>query len=410
MATLLSGHQEAIYVKTAGNHIFANPQQVGNKRHNETLTIVELQAIAPSTTLSSPSKHTFVIPKDGVDELEFATMRFTVTNNDGGGNSLSMIDPLGILDKVEVQVDGTTVQVLYGAILRKVLCMMTSSDRFAVLATRWGINTSTYAPLVTVADGASTTLYLPLPTMLSSCKLPLWREEYDFRIVVSLRGGTDNTLAGSAAIHSDVAFSACDLLLDGLNYASDVRSEMDKQLNNGIFACKYCDMVHEPLTIGATTDGVIQTHNIHSAGPVAAVFFDLRSTSATNENKAVDSSDIDTIEILQNGQLVSMPHMPDNSYTSDLIKYFSSNHWINPKLVDQKNCTYISFAEDPASVLSDGAASGYYKFRSQATRVRLTPGATIASAQLDIHYLMYGILKLDFANRRKEVVRHATDF
>lgn len=405
--SLLSGHHEPFLFKGPNGVLHTQPQQGPNKKHKEMLGYV-LPRATPSVSILD-SDNTIMFDLNGeVDQVEHMYMKFTITNNNGSGNSLELVDVFTMLDYAEVRFDNEAVQTIYGDALRKEMMLMTPNERLTVFDSYWGLS-PTYNADGTIADGASRTFRLPLMTMLSSCKVPLWREEYSIRIVVHLRGGNDVVESTSTAAFSDIAFSDCELRLDGLVFAEDVKIAINRTLDNsGTVGYKYIDHVKEPIPAGSVTDGVVKSVNVHSTGPVAMIWLDLRASTATGED-LYNPADIDTVEALQNGKVVSHNLMEGAFHYSD-IEYASSLHWENPKYVAYKNAAYISFCDRPAAAIAQGAHSGYFKFTSKSERIRFTPGATIADAVLTAYHCIYSTTRVNYGSGQKSIDRTPTEF
>lgn len=408
--SLLNGHHETLLHTAHDGHSYANPRQIGNKQHREVnKASVQPTATPPTTQLTSANTISFDLPHDAVDELEHAYLQFTITNNNGAAAQLDMVDALSVIDQVEIKCNNKTVQQLYGDVLRKEFCLMMTDDRQYVMDYYVGIDKSNYTSDNPIADGSTRTFRAPINSMLNTCRVHLWRPENKWRVVFSLRGGTDVLHSTSAATASDIGFSDCKLVLDGIMYDRSLRDEIDKALDNSsTVAFKYIDHTREEVNIGgSTTDGTLVTGNLTTSGRCAVLFADLRSVDGTNETFAKGSA-INSFEVLQNNTVVSH-NDSDNSYTYDDIRWNSASHWPNPRLIETFNNVYVSFSEDPAGAIAHGSNSGYYKFTGSGARVRLTPGATIASAHLVCWVLCYSTLTINYNTNKIEVKRHSVD-
>jgi hypothetical protein len=408
--SLLSGHQETLLHTGHDGLLYSNPLQMGNKRHREVnKTSVSPRATPPTSQLSSANSITFDLPHDAVDELEHAYLKFTLTNNNGAAAQLDVLDALTMIGYVEIKCNNKLVQVLYGDVLRKEFCLMLTDERQNVLDYYVGIDTSTYISDNAIADGSSRAFRAPINSMLNTCKAHLWRPKEQWRMVFHMRGGTDVLHSSSVATASDIGFSDCELILDGIKYDLIVRAQIDAALDqNADIVFKYVDHIQEEVSVGgSTTDGVLVNGNISSSGMCAVLFADLRSVNGTNET-VYQGSSIDTFEILQNAQIVS--HNDNaNGYTYDDVRWNSSSHWSNPRLIQTLNNVYVSFSEDPSGAIAQGVNAGYFKLDGSGTRVRMTPGATIANAHLVCWLLCYSTFRINYGTNEIVIDRHSVD-
>jgi len=409
MSSLLSGHHQTRFFPQDGN-LFTKPQQVGNRKHQEVNKVTVLpRSVPPTNQLSAPREITFDLPHDSVDVAEHMYLKFVVTNNDGA-NALHPVDGFTMVNYIDILCNNKSVQRIYGQMMRKEFCLMSDDEHRAVLAPFIGLSADNYGSNVSIAANGSKTFRVPIHCLLSTGEIPIWSDRFNWRVVVTLKGGSDVVRSTSAATVANTVFSECELVLDGLKYETNVRAAWSRELSQGVpLAVKYVNHVIEDVPLGGTTSGSVSNGNISTTGSAAAVFADLLSSTVTNEAQHTPSA-ITTMEIVSNGKVVSHGDS-DNSYNyaEDMV-YNAVTHWPNPQVLTNLNCAYVSFCEEPSAVLAHGKQSGYFKLSGTNERVRLTPGATIASSVLRLYILCYSFVRLDYRGGEVEVSRNPTDF
>lgn len=393
----------------AGSTVVSNPSSVYNKKQKESLHYVLPRSAPSATSLSTGgSQIIFDLPSTAVDQLDMMYLCFTIRNNNGAAGALHPVDGWTMIDQVEVQNRGVPVQSIYGQALRKLMILTLLQEKAAMTLRAANMNPTTYVPLNTIADAASLTYRVALPTVLNTAQVPLWREENQWRIVITMRGGTDVVLSTTVATPAQIGLSEVQLLLDGIQFEENVRAAFDRELESaGDIHYKYLEGTRDPLSLGTTVSGTIVQQNYQQTGNLAFAFLDLRSTVGTNQTQYTPLP-LNTAELLQNGRVVSHS-LGDNAYTYDVSRLQAATHWPNPLILDVLNTFVISFSDDPASAITTGASHGHYRCNGNAEIVRVTPGNSGAN-NLWVFGFWHSYFRVNYATRQIRIERKPLDY
>ncbi len=392
-----------------GGLVVSNPNAAYNKKQRENLFYV-LPRSAPAAGMfaSSGGQVIFDLPHNVLDELDMMNLVFTITNTNGAAGALHPVDGYTLIDNIEVSNRGVPVQTQYGQALRKIMLLTNPSEKSGCLLKQANLNPITFVPVNTVADAASLTYRIPLPTMLNTCQVPLWREENQWRITITFKGSTDAVLSTTVATAAQISLSGMKLLLDGVQFEESVRRAYDAELEaSGDIYYKFVEGSRDPISLGTTVDGTVVQSNYTQTGNLSFAFLDMRTTTGTNQTQYV-ALDLDTAELLQSGKVISHG-LGDNAFTYDVSKYTSATHWPNPLLLETQNAFIVSFSDDPSAAISTGASHGHYRINGNSEVWRVTPGAS-GTHQLWVFGYWHGYMKCNYATGQIRIERKPLEY
>lgn len=407
-SAIFSGHYDpAFLTKTNNGLVVTTPQAAGNKRQKD-LRAVVLPQNQPAAALFSGSNTSqtvyFDVPHNLCDDLDQILLQFSVVNT-SATLALALTDGWSMINNLTILDNNVPIQVLYGQGLRKNGILMNYQEPFAVISQGVGIDTTSYAANTSIASGGSNsfTFYIPLWTVLSTSRFPLWRREHQLRLALNLRTGTDVVLSTSAATAASASLSGMQLILDGTVYESSVRQALDRILDDAPpVVYRYLDCSFQSIALGSTTTNVAIQGNANAPGRCAYFFADLQSSSATNESIYTPSA-INSLQYLSNSQVVS-DALGDNANTYALMKMASYTHFPNPMLLTKLNAAYIAFCENPGAALVSGEVSGWFKSTGLSEAVRILPGVTAGNQVLNCYFYNYSAAVYDYGSGKQAVV------
>lgn len=356
----------------ANGQVISNPDAALNLKQRENVGVV-LPRSSPNAAMfaNSGGQVIWEVPNNLVDNLDWLYLQFTITNNHGSA-VCAPLDGYSFIDNILIENRGTAVQVLHGLALRKLMLLMTTTEKSTASLRQANLNSTTFTPYATIAAGGSLVFRIPLPVFLATCDVPLWRTENEFRITITFNGGPDVMLSTSGAAASDMGLSTMRMIFDGVLYEESTRRQFDRDLDSlGPITYKYIDGSRDQLSLGTTISGTVTQTNFNQTGNLAFAFLDLRANAGTNETRYTPLP-MASFELLNNGQVVSH-QMGENLYDYNLSKLISSTHWSNPLLLDTLNTCIVSFSDSPAASVSTGASYGNYRVTGTSEVWRINP-------------------------------------
>lgn len=394
-----------------GGKVVAVPSSIINLHQRENWLSV-LPRSAPSATSMQTSAGTEVIVdlphSGGIDEVDMIYLSMVISNTDSV-NNLNILDGFTMIDYVELQNRGVPVQRIYGLALRKLMCLTTSDEKATMILKAANLNPTTFVPLNNIAANGSYTMRVPIPILLSTGRIPMWKEEHEWRLIIKLKGGSDVILSTAGAAVTSLQISSVKVLIDGIMLDRAVREARDRELEaSGDIFYKYLDCSMDVLSLGTTTVQTVTQANFNNTGNLAFAFVDLvQSNGLTNELQYTPQTLL-TCELLQNSRVISHS-LDDNGFTYDLAKLSAGSHWPNPKIMDSNYVFCVSFSDSPSAAVTDGSNWGYHRITGSSEAFRVTPNVS-GQMQLNVYSFWNSYMKVNYSSNEIRVQRKPLDY
>jgi len=374
-----------------------------NKLQREHIVKVQPRAIPPATTLQGGvNEIQFDLP-NSVDEIDKLFLSFVVTNTDAV-NALDLVDTFSMIEFVEIICNSDVVQTLWGQAMRANWLATTSSEKLTLAALGAKLNhVNPGLSLFSVPASGTTTVFMPIDSILNTTSMPLWFDKVHWRINIRFRSGSDVLMTTSAAAITAASMSSVELIVDGLLYHENVRAALHSEIVHRPQLYKYQNQQRDVLSLGPVTNGTVTQQNWAASGALSHAWLQLASTTATNESSFLGSA-VTSFELLRDG--IPVHGAGDNGYTYALQKAcIAASHWTNPYFLNNINLPYLCFNDSPEKALSNHGNDGFYVVNNN-TVIRLKPGATIASAKLSVYGHFAAAVLIDFAAGKASISKN----
>lgn len=366
--------------------------------------VLPRQGAIASTWLQTSSQNEILFDLNhDIDVVDNIYLQWTLTNNHASATA-TLVDGFSQIDTINIYCENQLVQALYGVELRNLFCLSVTPTRGASLYSAVGISSSAFTSTVSMANGASQTLTVPILSILDK-EIPHWRD-MRWQVGVIFRGGANLMLSGNTPAITDITFTNLKLYVDGNMLKPDVKAGYDAQLSQGPITYRYSNMVREIIPAGAMTSGSPYAVNFKTTGKVSSLLIFPHEVSAANQSAVyAPSQQLTSFEFLVDSQPIDSK-LPDNSYTSSLRKIFDTDLYQNTIYTTALNHHQINFSEDPLNSALDGGMAGGLLCQGRSEQIRIVPSSNYTSVQLDCYSQVFSLITIDYASKRVNVLRN----
>lgn len=346
-------------------------------KHKATVRQAPLNAVNGSAFLNGGQIEFKVDRNHVVSTLTHAYVRMDITNATGAAVTLAPT-PF-FIQRLEFIGNGGNVLAQFDGQELWLLCSMLSRDEWEKSAAYFGSDANYATTGVSVANGASTVLYLPLFVVLSAAKLHLAGLQNELTIRIQTQTSDKTILAGSHPTVTDVA-----LILKGYQEPAAIRESRRAICQRGVpIKLPFVNSIDARAVITMAPSSRYEYNLSTIRANVIALMFTLRPVAFTGATQgtyqAISSFDVQLASgesVLGSYQRLHADNKLDQAeiFPNLMSKY--SDHY------------FISFSRDPVGDFATGSVSGQLVFSGTEKLVINTPSTLVAgNYQLDLYAL-----------------------